>query len=368
MRLALIVSTLAAGGTERVVATLANAWAEKGLEISVLTLADEQPMPHYPLDDSVRLIFLGLSRSRFGVMAPWRLARRLWRLRRMVRWLNVDAVLAFGDKTNALAVFATRGLTVPVIVSERVDPKVQVETNGPVWSVLIKKAYRLADRVVLQTGGVSEWFRTRGIGHYSIIPNPVVAVPRTPRKRQGPGIQIVSMGRLVEQKGHDLLIEACSRLSPESDNWSLVIYGEGPLRDHLAGRAQHLGLADRVHFPGRADARLTVFEEADIFVLPSRYEGFPNALCEAMAAGLPVIAADCNFGPSEIVRDGVDGVLVPTGNPEELAKALQRLIGDPDERQRISQRAPGIVERFSLETVLGMWEALLRELADTRSA
>lgn len=175
------------------------------------------------------------------------------------------------------------------------------------------------------------------------------------------GRRVVAVGRLVAQKGFDLLLQAFARLQGRYPDWSLVIVGEGPLRAELEGLVERLGLSGRVFLPGLVQAVPALLKRCDLFVLASRYEGFPNALGEAMAAGLPVIAADCPTGPRELVRHGVDGLLVPPEDPATLAEAMDRLMGDGEERRRLAGRAVEVTARFSEEKVLALWDQVLAE-------
>jgi glycosyltransferase involved in cell wall biosynthesis len=144
------------------------------------------------------------------------------------------------------------------------------------------------------------------------------------------------MGRLHPQKGFDLLLEAFSRIKDQYPDWSLTILGDGPLREQIESLRDELGLKGRVHLPGAVKNPHQVLKQAELFVLSSRREGFSLALLDAMSYGLPVVAFDCRSGPREIIRDGVDGVLVPPEDVGAMAEALGRLMSDESERNRLA--------------------------------
>jgi len=176
------------------------------------------------------------------------------------------------------------------------------------------------------------------------------------------------MGRLVPQKGFDLLLEAFSRIADRYPEWSVKVLGKGPLQGQLEAQAESLGLKSRVTFAGVVSDPFPILRAADLFVFSSRFEGFGNALAEAMACGLPVISFDCPSGPADIIRDGMDGILVLAENVAGLAGAMDRLMGNAAERERLARRAPEVLARFSLESVLALWEQVFDYVLPSQKA
>jgi glycosyltransferase involved in cell wall biosynthesis len=345
---------------------MANYWAQKGWHITILLLDKDADNPFFPLHPDVEVKYLRIVCS-YGNIAqlPFRLSRRIAILKRVIKKSMPDAVISFLDENNVMTILATYGMGIPVIVSERSDPY-----HSPIkssWNLLRKLTYSHASCVVAQSQRALSYFSPQVQKKGRIIPNPVI-IPRedidsagkvNPDRRT-----LIAMGRLVEQKGLPGLMQAFAHIAPSYTDWDLKIYGEGEQRHELEKQIADLHMEERISLPGRTKNPHAVMRAADMFVLSSRYEGFPNVLCEAMACGLPVISFDCNSGPRDIIRDGVDGVLVPPGDVQALAAAMARLMGDEEERNRLASRAPEVLERFSLEKVMGMWEELIDSLTD----
>jgi glycosyltransferase involved in cell wall biosynthesis len=368
MRLSLVISSLACGGAERVMSTMANYLAEKGLDVSLITL-DIQEKDFYELDPKVKRIAIGLMQESHNVVkALFNNLRRIGALRKAIKSSSPDAVISFVDKMNVLTLLSCIGLFIHnKIVSERIDPS--KHEIGWIWQLLRRISYPLAKRVVVQTESVRRWAR-------SIIPEEKIVVISNPvspcnnlweqadsaflslfdDRRQR---TIVSMGRLSHQKGFDLLLRAFAELTDSFPEWRVVIFGEGNERDRLTCLARDLHVADKVFLPGRVKDAAFLLMQADLFVMPSRYEGFPNALCEAMACGLPVISFDCPSGPREIISDGIDGILVPPEDANALAESIAKLIGDVEQRRMLSQNAKRVTERFGLSRVMDKWEQVI---------
>ena len=194
-----------------------------------------------------------------------------------------------------------------------------------------------------------------------VIPNPIadqfLRIPGTNGKPSGH--TVVAMGRMEPQKGFDMLLRAFAQCAPKYPDWCLKIVGEGSERQRLNTIVAELQLKDRITLERVVKEPEKVLRSSDLFVLSSRYEGFPMVLLEAMACGLPVVSFDCPSGPGEMIRQGVDGFLVPPNDVDALAATLDRLMGAQDERQRLGKRAAEVIDRFGLPSVMGLWNEVL---------
>ena len=377
-RITLVVSTLAAGGAERVMSIMANYWAAHGWQVTLVTVSSETT-DFYVLHPGVRRVALGqvTAPPRPWVALgrrPWlELRRRPWialrnnlrwirRLRQEIRTVRPDVVLSFIHRMNIVTLLAVLGFRMPVIVSERSDAR--KHRIGPFWSAVRRLLYPKAQAVVVQSDAMRRWAETIiSKDKVYVIPNPVMLPAGSSDTVSPSGFTVVAMGRLGYEKGFDLLLRAFEKCVVEHPDWSLVILGEGPKRGGLTELATKLGIEDRVRMPGLVREPAAVLRGASMFVLSSRYEGFPNALLEAMACGVPAVSFDCPSGPIEIVRDGVDGLLVPPEDVDALSAAMKRLMSDESERRRLALRAPEVLQRFGVEKVMEAWEAVIQGVA-----
>ena len=362
MRITLVIPTFSSGGAERAMAAMANYWAGNDHEVSLITIAPVGD-DFYPLLPRVRRIGLGmLGNSRTIVDAGRNNFHRVKLLRQELRASRPDTVISFLDTANVLTLLASAGLGLPVIVCEQIDPR--QHRIGRVWEMLRRILYPRADAVVVVSAAMLNW--AYGLVRQEaakFIPNPMAlslqqsnrcSIPR-------PGGTIAAMGRLTRQKGFDLLLEAFARCADRHPDWSLVILGEGDERNRLEALRAKLGVDGRIRFLGCVSDPEKTLQQADLFVMSSRFEGFPLALLEAMACGLAVISTDCPTGPAEIIQDGVNGVLVPPNDVEALAAAMDRLMASHSERMQLGLRAVEVTERFGIEKVMALWDSLVQQ-------
>jgi glycosyltransferase involved in cell wall biosynthesis len=349
------------GGAERVAASLCNHWAQQGHEVVLMPTFSGRGNCTYLLDPRVRVEYLAdkVGTTRKTILTG---IRRLLALRQFMREFDPHVAVSFLSNVNIAAVLAGFGTGIPIIVSERSYPP-RDKLRGAMRP-LRRLCYGLAKCVVAQTQHTARWISENCPGARAVvIPNPVSWPLADSEPRLVPASVIavdrrvlLAAGRLSPEKGFDDLVAAFAMVARDYPLWDLVIVGEGPERARLEILCTQFRLAGRAFLPGRVGNMTEWYERADMAALTSHYEGFPNMLIEAMAAGTPVIAMDCLTGPGDIVRHGKDGLLVP---PESgisgLAQGFKLLMDDDKLRLRMGLCAIDVRQRFALTRVGNLW-------------
>jgi glycosyltransferase involved in cell wall biosynthesis len=363
-RIAIVSYSLGGGGAERVVADLCRYLHDNGREVALLTLSGEDP-DAYSFPAGVRRERMEVRRVSHSLLHTiYYFLSRMRAMRRKLRALEPDVVVSFIDLVNVWTVLCLFGTGIPVIVSERVHPAFNPIPR--VWRFARRLIYPVADAVTVQTEEGAQWFRrwTR-IKHPAVIPN-AARYPQDIQVNEAmPTLSqslILAIGRLAEQKGFDLLLEAFHRSGLAQTGWRLAILGEGPERSALEQQAMELGVAGVTTLPGFVDIGEWL-GRADIFVLSSRFEGFPNALMEAMQARRACISFDCPSGPRDLIENGRNGLLLPSQDVGALSDALRRLAADPVLRRQLGSAASKISDQFSPVLVYGKWLKLIDAVA-----
>jgi glycosyltransferase involved in cell wall biosynthesis len=366
VRILIVIHSLHSGGAERVAANLSRAWIEQGWELSIVTLTDGR-LDFFQLHPAVKRIALDLAGDSIGLLSAVRAnLRRIRALRKVIREECPDIVLGMMSTSGVLSVLACWGLGCRVFVSERTyPPRIPL---GAFWEYLRRWTYPKATAVVAQTEEGKAWIEHHCPGaKVTAIPNHVTWPLESTEPHLSPESVVspkrrllLAVGRLGEEKQFHVLIEAFASLAQENKDCDLVILGEGGERQALETQLRELGLGERVKLPGRAGNVGDWYRRADIFVLSSRFEGFPNVLLEAMACGCPAVSFDCQTGPREIIRNGVDGILVaPKSGADGLAMAIRRLLADEPLRLNMAANATAIRQRYSMEVIRESWNNLL---------
>jgi len=357
MHLTLIISSLGSGGSERVLSDLSNHWSSQNHKISLITLSPPNSQPFYPLDPTINLIQLNQSSLEFSFIKRFKnILKRVSCLRKTIKNLNPDIIISFVDVMNITTLLASFWLKIPVIVSERIDPNFHEIAKFYKWLRL--KFYPFASKLIVQTNSAAEYFPQDFKKFITIIPNQVVKSEFQKNIYSEKITNIIAVGRLVQQKDHETLINAFYKLSINYPDLTLTIYGEGAERKNLENLITSLNLQNNIYLPGAIKNIQEALIKADLFIFPSHYEGFPNALCEAMAVGLPVIASNCS-GNVDIIRDGIDGRLFPIGDINALTKIALELLSDPKQCKELAENAKQVCERFHPDRIFALWDQVV---------
>ncbi len=359
MNITFVISSLGAGGAENVLSALANYLVHLGHQISIITLASPGTKPFYSLNPSINLIQLDQTDNECRVSLLIRLqniVKRILSLRKSVKDLKSDLVISFVDIMNIATLIATTGLKKPIIISERIDPHFHAIPSFYKWLRL--KIYPLCFQLVVQTESAAKYFPESYRKFITIIPNPV-SKPELQKDVYVDKItHLVTVGRLDSQKDHVTLIKAFSNLTNIYPYLTLTIYGEGKERKNLADLIHSLNLQKKVYLAGTTQSIQETLINSDLFIFPSLYEGFPNALCEAMVVGLPVIASNCS-GNVDIISDGINGRLFSAGNDVSLTNTIIDLLNNPEECRQLSENGKKICKTFNPSQIFSLWKKII---------
>jgi glycosyltransferase involved in cell wall biosynthesis len=396
-RVVFVIAHLGPGGAQRVAATAANALVARGVDVRLFTLLAAPP-DSYTLDPRVQRHILKVASREEpdinggddlvdaasaqasavprGDARPPRAAhagrwRKIWRrarlslgllqqvarLRQNIERIAPDAVLSFLTQTNIMTLLATRGLNVWTVVSERNDPRRQLP-NKPV--VLMRRLlYRHSDVVTANSrGALNALEDIVPKSKLAFLPNPL-DIAGSPRDVAFAQPTMISVTRLVEQKGVDVLLKAAARAFDTVPEWRLAIVGDGPLSGRFKAMVRDLGIGDRVDWRGHVADPIPYLRAAKLFILTSRFEGSPNALLEAMACGLPSIVSDASPGPLELIGEEEAGLIVPVEDVEATAAAIVRLAQDEHLRTRLGAAALERTRPHEIGRAMQVWLKLL---------
>lgn len=359
MKITIFISGVTGGGAEKVACAIASYLANKGHDVELLTMTDEEAT--YPLDNRVSRCCLLKEKERKNFFV-----NNTIRLVRFVKYLlrnRCDAYLAMLP-TNITTILAMRFLaSAKVIAAERANPASYSEGKQKKLIALAPKA----DGWVFQTTGQKKWYDIHSqLKKAIVIPNainPDVLKQHITTERHK---TIVTAGRLTNQKNHELLIEAFSKIADKHKDYNLVIYGEGPNRAKLTKQITNLNLSNMISLPGYSPNVMANVSQASMFVLSSDFEGMPNALMEAMAMGVPSISTDCAGGGARYLIDNErNGVLVPINDAAALAAAMDRVLSDKEFAEQLGNEAHKLCETLAPDVIYGRWEKYIEEIVNS---
>jgi glycosyltransferase involved in cell wall biosynthesis len=351
-RIVFVQSGLGAGGAEKIVNLIAKHRITAGDQVFVLAFHDTPETSYFEYPSNV---VLRTMKDEFDApVVGWKgFVRQVLWLRRTVKEITPHVVVSFLTKINAISAIALIGTKPQLIVSERNNP--QKQRPGRIWKSLISFTFRRANRIVMQTASAQRQIHPHAQEKSRVIGNPCT-LPKVPLHSSAPGKHVVAVGRLTQQKGFDQLIVSFETVVRTHPDATLTIWGEGQDRGALEALVRDKGLADKIALPGITQENQAWVDPNAIFALSSLYEGFPNVLAEALAAGMPSVAYDCDWGPSDLIEDKQNGLLVPTGDTAALANAILTLMDYPEQREALVANARARSKTYSTGTVLRQWD------------
>lgn len=360
-RITLVIPSLGPGGAEKVMSILATGLVKSGSVVTLITIDGYRTGDFFTVSPEVSRVKLGISGQSNGIVkAIISNAERIHVLRKAIKNTNPEIVISFLSETNILSLLAMRKSRIPVLVSEHTDP-FRCPLSWP-WSILRNLSYRWADALVVPNSQIGKYFSPLLKDKVNVIGNPVVPTrDRKSEKQQNDNKKkIVSIGRMTEEKRHELLVTSFAKVVKEFPDWRLIIIGDGPLKSDLEQLRDAFGLNSQIELPGIIEEPwVFLAHEAEIFVLSSSYEGFPMALCEAMSEGLAVISTRYHSGVNELIEEGKNGLLTAVNDSNALADQIRFLITHPDERNDMGRKAREITKKFGTRSILVKWNHLI---------
>lgn len=348
MKILFIVNGLSSGGSERVLSTLVNQLVTHSY-YNVYVVCVNGKESFYPIDNRVNLVFLDKetrTHHLFGKM--------IW-IRSFAQKMGIDIVISFIVRVYGFTIFSLLGCGIPIITSERNDPRSFDCLSRWIMRIFLP----FSNHHVVQTEEIKAYYP-----HFIQKKTTVIANPVNPAFFSPPSVEkkdiIISVGRLVPQKNHHMMIESFAAIANKHPSYKLVIYGEGPLRDSLLQQVHRLRMDDRIILPGRTNKIIKHMNEARIFCMSSTHEGMSNALIEAICLGLPIITTNVS-GVNELINDEVNGLVVNVNDVASYTKALDRLINEERLQRRFSVNNMKKRSLFDLSTITKLWETIIQK-------
>lgn len=349
-KLIFVVHNLGLGGAQKMLVYVAETCLGKYQTVQILALSDQKT----ELSINTRIMINKLHYS-FYTNKIKKIIKKIETIKEIHNYLlreNPDAVCVFGLDAFFLTRLALIGLKTKVIVSERNAPS----SYGKCWYYFSKWLYQKSDAVVFQLEDVKKMYNHVIQNKAYVIPNPYKENGIECFKGERKKIIATAAARFDKRKGIDTLIKAFAGVHKKYNTYRLVIYGDGPLRESYIALTEQLGIKECVIFPGVVANVAEKIRDITMFVLPSRNEGIPNVLMEAMGIGVPCVACDCiPGGPRLLMDSGKRGILVPVDNEKEMEKAMFRIIENPNLQQELSTRGQEIKTLFIDKKIKRMW-------------
>lgn len=353
MKIMFYTSSLGKGGAERVISILSNNLSVKyDIDIVVNTLKNCS----YKINDNIKLIELDKKRTKLHFI---RNIKRIFNTKKIIQKEKPDIIISFLPiPSYRILILKKKFSDIPVIVADRNDPA--HEYKSLINKITMTILYARANAFVFQTEQQKQYFNEKIQNNSTIIYNPIKDEFLRSSKTEKENT-IITIGRLVKQKNHKILINAFSNISKNYPEYTLKIFGEGPFKRKLQKQINKLNMSKKIKLCGITNSVKEELEKAKIFILSSNYEGMPNALIEAMAVGVPCICTNCPCGgPKELINNGVNGILIDVNNAKQLEEQINFLIINEDVRNKLSRKSIKIREKLSTSKIVQEWEEYIK--------
>lgn len=358
---AFYIGSLHKGGAERVFVNLAEYFLSEGYTVTMVTQYRYPDEEEYALPSEVKRVLSDLGPEELSGSRIINFCRRVKKLHRIWKTEGPDLVMTCIGKNNFMAVVTTMFTKTKPVVSVVGETKEEYPTG--LMRMLANLLFPHAAGIVLQTERSRNFFNKKIQKRAVILPNSLNPAFIKPRYEGVRDKRIVAVGRLDANKNHEMMIRAFAALGDKYPEYTLTIYGEGELRRFLEELTEQLNISERVLMPGVIPDVAVQIERAALFLLTSYSEGVSNALIEALASGLPVISTDVPSGGTvELMTDGENGLIIPTGDGQALEEAMDKLLGDTEYADRLGREAAKIQQRLAPERVNRLWKEYFDEI------
>lgn len=354
-----IINTLQGGGAERVLSTLASDFHNHHISVKIVCLNYAETV--YKLPSDLEVTYLLKRSSNASIFRIYYAYITFFKLFVLFLKERPTCVISFMTSANLWSGLSAMLTKTDFIVSERTNPEHSIKQQNYLFKAILSVVYRNARAIVVPAKGIETCLRMysgfENLSNFKIINNPITDLGNKTSKRVNNRKFIFGAGRLSYEKGFDQLIIAFAALRDK--NLDLLIAGEGQEHDSLTQQIKFLKLQNYVKLIGLKSNLQDYYAQAELFVLPSRNEGYPNALIEAMSFGCACVAMDCEFGPSEIIRHQKNGLLVESDNLTDLSTGINKILTNPVLKNRIAVNAQKINKSNSLKRISAQWQQLI---------
>ena len=350
-----------AGGMERMSTAIMNEMESRAHRVGLVTWDHENAIPHYKLSKGVKWLKLNLGNP--DEKASWGLRyRRLKNCREYIKINNVDVIIGFQSGGFVFGYISALFLGIPCVAAERVSPDTWKHVRRKIPDRILDTYFLIfASHITVQFQSYVNYYPVILRNKITCIPNPIFPLTSSKKENNSNSKIMLNVGRLCHQKNQQFLIKAFKTVADEFPEWKLVLVGDGQDEKYLKGLTKKLGLEENIIFTGAVKNVFDWYNKAEFFVFPSIFEGFPNALSEALAHGLPSIGFQETFGVNELISDQINGLLTDKSE-DAFSEAIKYLIINGKVRRQMSDSARQIVVKYAPENIFNQWDIFFKNI------